>query len=166
VPSKEAAQRRIAQLETERQRLLRFYLAGGLEMSDFQRELDWIAAEQQALSARAEPEPDLALAPQVVERAFAIIDNIAEAYLRANERERGMWNEAVFARIWIGDREIKRTDCQDLFASILSDTSSNWVSLVAPAGFGATSAIRFVCQPSGSVDSRCRQPPPALPWPR
>ncbi len=56
-PSKEAAQRRIAQLETERQRLLRLYLAGGLEMSDFQREQDRIAAEQQAFSARAGPGP-------------------------------------------------------------------------------------------------------------
>jgi hypothetical protein len=42
---------------------------------------------------------------------------------------------AVFAGIWVGDREIKRTEYRDLFASILSDTSSNWVSLVAPGGF-------------------------------
>ena len=142
-PSKAAAQKRIAHLETERQRLLRLYLAGGLEMDAFQREQDRIAAEAQALSNRAEPEPDLQLAPTVVERAFAIIDNIAEAYLRATERERAMWNEAVFAGIWVGDREIKRTEYRDLFASILSDTSSNWVSLVAPAGFEpAISALR------------------------
>ncbi len=112
-------------------------------MDAFQREQDRIATETQALSARAEPEPDLQLAPTVVERAFAIIDNIAEAYLRANERERAMWNEAVFTGIWVGDREIKRTEYRNLFASILSDTSSNWVSLVAPAGFEpAVSALR------------------------
>ena len=64
-------------------------------------------------------------------------------FLRANDRERGMWNEAVFAGIWIGDREIKRVAYQDLFASALSDTSSNWVILVAPAGFEpAISALR------------------------
>ncbi len=142
-PSKDAARRRIAQLENERQRLLKLYLASNLEMESFQREQDRIAAETQALAARAEPEPDLALAPQVVERAFAIIDDIASAYLRAIDRERGMWNEAVFAGIWIGDREIKRVAYQDLFASALSDTSSNWVSLVAPAGFEpAVSALR------------------------
>lgn len=66
-------------------------------MDAFQREQDRIAAETQALSARIEPEPNLDLAPKVVERAFAIIENIAEAYLRANDRERSMWNEAVFA---------------------------------------------------------------------
>ena len=76
-------------------------------MAFFQREQDRIAAETQAASVRAEPEPNLHLAPKVVERAFAIIDNIAEAYIRANERERSMWNEAVFAGIWVGDREIK-----------------------------------------------------------
>ncbi len=142
-PSKAAAQKRIAQLENEGQRLLRLYLAGSLEMDAFQREQDRIATETQALNARAEPEPDLQLAPTVVERAFAIIDNIAEAYPRANERERAMWNEAVFAGIWVGDREIKRTEYRDLFASILSDTSSNWVSLVAPAGFEpAISALK------------------------
>jgi hypothetical protein len=67
---------------------------------------------------------------QIAEEAssFAIIDNIAEAYLRADVRERAIWNEAVFAGIWVGDREIMRTDYRDLFASILSDTSSNWVS--------------------------------------
>ena len=44
---------------------------------------------------------------------------------------------------WIGDRQIKRTQYRDLFASVLSDTSSNWVSLVAPAGFEpAISALR------------------------
>jgi hypothetical protein len=37
----------------------------------------------------------------------------------------------------------RRTEYRDLFASILSDTSSNWVSLVAPAGFEpAISALR------------------------
>ena len=112
-------------------------------MDAFQREQDRIATETEALSARTEPEPDLQFAPTVVERAFAIIDNIPQAYLRANERERAMWNEAVFAGIWVGDREIKRTEYRDLFASILSDTSSNWVSLVAPAGFEpAISALR------------------------
>ena len=142
-PSKDAAKKRIAELAAERQRLLRLYLAGGLEMDALQREQDRIGAETQALSARAEPEADLDLAPKVVERAFAIIDNIADAYLRANERERSMWNEAVFARIWVGDREVKRTDFRDMFASILSDTSSNWASLVAPAGFEpAISALR------------------------
>ena len=79
----------------------------------------------------------------MVERDFAIIDDIAQAYLRANEREREVWNEAVFAGTWVGDRGIKKTEYQDLFASILSDTSSNWVSLVAPAGFEpAISALR------------------------
>ena len=121
----------------------RVYLACGLEMDAFQREQDRIATETEALSARTEPEPDLQFAPTVVERAFAIIDNIPQAYLRANERERAMWNEAVFAGIWVGDREIKRTEYRDLFASILSDSSSNWVSLVAPAGFEpAISALK------------------------
>ena len=68
---------------------------------------------------------------------------VSVIFLRANDRERGMWNEAVFAGIWIGDREIKRVAYQDLFASALSDTSSNWVILVAPAGFEpAISALR------------------------
>ena len=71
----------------------------------------------------------------VVERAFAIIDDIAAAYLRANDRERAMWNEAVFVGIWIGDREIKRVAYQELFASTLADTSSNWMHLVDPMGF-------------------------------
>jgi hypothetical protein len=103
-------------------------------MESFQHEQDRIAAETQALTARAEPELDLEVAPKVVELAFAIIDDIAPAYLRANDRERGMWNEAVFAGIWIGDRAITRVAYQDLFASALSDTSSNWVSLVARFG--------------------------------
>lgn len=46
----------------------------------------------------------------MVERAFAIVDNIAAAYVRANERRRSMWNDAVFAGLWVGDREIKRID--------------------------------------------------------
>jgi hypothetical protein len=110
-------------------------------MDALQREQHRIGAETQAQSARAEPDADLDRAPKVVERAFAIIDNIAEAYRRANERERSIWNEAVFARIWVADREVKRTDFRDMFASILSDTSSNWASWVAPAGFEATTAI-------------------------
>lgn len=88
-----------------------------IDIETSQREQDRIAARRTHLTARAEPEPDLELALKVVERAFAIIDNIAEAYLRASERDRAMWNEAVFAGIWIGDREIKRTECRDLFAS-------------------------------------------------
>ena len=91
-------------------RLLRLYLTGDQEMPDFQHEQDRIAAETQALKQRVEPEPGLELAPKVVERAFAIIDRSAQAYLHADERERGMWNEAVFSGIWVGDREIKRTE--------------------------------------------------------
>ena len=63
-----------------------------------------------------------------------------------------MWNEAVVAGIWVGDREVKRTEYQDLFASILSDTTSNWVSLVAPTGFQATTAILSAFLASGSPD--------------
>jgi len=134
-PSREAAKRRITQLENERQRLLRLHLEGCLEMESFQAEQNRIASEKQALAERAEPKADLGLAPEVVEREFAIIDNIAASYLRANERERAMWNEVVFSGIWVGDREIKRTEYQDLFASTLADTSSNWISLVDPRGF-------------------------------
>jgi hypothetical protein len=45
-----------------------------------------------------------------------------------------MWNEAVFAGIWIGGREIKRVAYQELFASTLADTSSNWMHFGGPDG--------------------------------
>ncbi len=48
-------------------------------MESFQHEQDMIAAETQALTARAEPELDLEVAPKVVGLAFAIIDDIAPA---------------------------------------------------------------------------------------
>jgi hypothetical protein len=127
-------------------------------MESFQHEQDRIAAETQALTARAEPELDLEVAPKVVELAFAIIDDIAPAYLRANDRERGMWNEAVFAGIWIGDRAITRVACQDLFASALSDTSSNWVSLVAVSDTNRT--IELAWLPGTSLSPRTMRVPP------
>src|ERR1700737_1198395 len=53
---------------------------------------------------------------------------------RARSSVRGTWNEAVFGKIWIGGREIIRVESQELFASGLSGTSSNWVRLVARGG--------------------------------
>jgi hypothetical protein len=52
-----------------------------------------------------------------------------------------MWNEAVFVKTWVGDREITPLGYQELFASTHSDTSSSWVNLVAPAGLVPTVAI-------------------------
>ena len=125
--------RRLSQLASEREKLLRAYYADAIDVTTLKREQARINAEvAQAESQLANDGEKLAHAKQIIDLALDLAKDCAASYRKARPEVRKMWNRAFFNTIRIRDGAIADFTYEEPFASLLS---SHKGSMVDPRGF-------------------------------
>ena len=67
---------------------------------------------------------------------FEMIESLRETYLRAQKGiERRGLNEAIFKGFWVGEKEIRRYQYQEVYQTLLGYGGLNRSGLVDPRGF-------------------------------
>jgi len=125
--------RRLRQLATEREKLLRAYYADAIDVAILKREQARINAEvADAESQLATNGEKLAQAKQIIDLALELAENCAASYRRAKPEVRKMWNRAFFQTIRVRDGAIADFAYEEPLASLLG---SHKGSMVVPTGF-------------------------------
>jgi site-specific DNA recombinase len=125
--------RRLHQLATEREKLLRAYYADAIDVAILKREQARINAEvADAESQFATNGEKLAQAKQIIELALDLAKDCAASYRKARPEVRKMWNRAFFDTIRVRDGAIADFAYEEPFASLLG---SHKGSMVVPTGF-------------------------------
>jgi site-specific DNA recombinase len=134
--SVEAAERRLAELARERERLLKAYLAEAVPLDLMKIEQERIGKEMTVLEGKAvRPKVQGELVERMLERAFGYLDRLQEAYFAARDRERRAWNQLVFKGFWVGNRRVRRYEFTDFFRDLVEYNCSNTGSVVGGEGF-------------------------------
>ncbi len=125
--------KKLARLEAERERLVRAYCAGAIELDLLKREQQRIAdevAEAEALRLDAER---VELAREVISVAEELIDLAPGAYACLGAAMRRRYNRAFFEAVHVEDRRVARVTYQEPFAGLLACGFSK-TPLVPPGG--------------------------------
>jgi site-specific DNA recombinase len=125
--------RRLHQLATEREKLLRAYYADAIDVAILKREQTRINAEvAEAESQLVNDGEKLAQAKQIIDLALELAENCAASYRKAKPEVRKMWNAAFFETIRVRDRAVADFTYEEPFESLLG---SHKGSMVVPTGF-------------------------------
>ncbi len=125
--------RRLHQLATEREKLLRAYYADAIDVAILKREQARINAEvADAESQLATDGQKLAQAKRIIDLALDLAKDCAASYRKARPEVRKMWNRAFFQTILVRDGAIAGSAYEEPFASLLG---SHKGSMVVPTGF-------------------------------
>ncbi len=125
--------RRLRQLATEREKLLRAYYADAINVAILKREQARINAEvADAESQLATDGEKLAQAKQIIDLALDLAKDCAVSYRKARPEVRKRWNQAFFRTIRVRDGAIADFTYEEPFASLLG---SHTGSMVDPSGF-------------------------------
>jgi hypothetical protein len=125
--------RRLRQLASEREKLLRAYYADAIDVAMLKREQARINAEvAHAESQLAVDGEKLAQAKQIIELALELAENSAASYRKAKPEVRKMWNHAFFDTIRVRDGVVADFTYEEPFVSLLG---SHKGSMVVPTGF-------------------------------
>jgi site-specific DNA recombinase len=128
-----ALSRRLHQLATEREKLLRAYYADAIDVAILKREQARINAEvADAESQLATDGEKLAQAKQIIALALDLAKDCAASYRKAKPEVRKMWNRAFFDTIRVRDGAVDDFTYEEPFASLLG---SHKGSMVVPTGF-------------------------------
>ncbi len=117
----------------QRERLLRAYCAGAIDLDLFKREQERIAAEAAQVEARRLDAEKIERAKEVVEVATQLIDLSRRAYAALGPSMRRRYNQAFFEAVHVRDRNVVRVTYQEPFATLLTSGFSK-TPLVPPAG--------------------------------
>ena len=125
--------RRLHQLATEREKLLRAYYADAIDVATLKREQARITAEvADAESQLATDGEKLAQAKQIIDLALDLAKDCATSYRKGKPEVRKMWNRAFFNTIRVQDGAVAAFTYEEPFASLLG---SHKGSMVVPTGF-------------------------------
>ncbi len=125
--------RRLHQLATEREKLLRAYSADAIDVAILKREQVRINVEvADAESQLATDGEKLAQAKQIIDLALDLAKDCAASYRKARPHVRKMWNRAFFQTIRVRDGAVADFTYEEPFASLLG---SHKGSMVVPTGF-------------------------------
>ena len=125
--------RRLRQLSSEREKLLRAYYADAIDVTTLKREQARInAAVTEAEAQLALDGEKLAHAKQIIDLAFDLAENCAASYCKARPEVRKTWNRAFFRTIRVRNGAIGDFTYEEPFASLLG---SHKGSIVDPRGF-------------------------------
>ena len=125
--------RRLRQLATEREKLLRAYYADAIDVAILKREQVRINAEVADAESQLTTDGEkLAQAKQIIDLALDLATDCAVSYRKARPEVRKMWNRAFFDTIRVGDGAIADFTYEEPFASLLG---SHKGSMVVPTGF-------------------------------
>jgi site-specific DNA recombinase len=130
--------RRLRQLATEREKLLRAYYADAIDVAILKREQARINAEvADAESQLATDGGKLAQAKQIIDLALDLAKDCAASYRKARPEVSKMWNRAFFQTIRVQDGAIADFAYEERFASL---PGSHKRSMVVPTGFEPVSS--------------------------
>jgi site-specific DNA recombinase len=122
--------RRLRQLATEREKLLRAYYADAIDVAILKREQARINAEvADAESQLATDGEKLAHAKQIIDLALDLAKDCAASYRKARPEVRKMWNRAFFQTIRVRDGAIADFTHEEPFASLLGSHKGSMVVL-------------------------------------
>jgi site-specific DNA recombinase len=122
--------RRLHQLATEREKLLRAYYADAIDVAVLKREQARINAEvADAESQLATDGEKLAQAKQIIDLALDLAKDCAASYRKARPEVRKMWNRAFFQTIRVRDGAIAGFAYEEPFASLLGSHKGSMVVL-------------------------------------
>lgn len=124
--------RRLTQLATEREKLLRAYYAEAISVEMLKAEQSRIDSEVSALQQQIDVDLNqLEAARDLAEGAMQLLSSCHESYLAADEDERRHWNTALFKRILVTERQVTAAEYREPFRTIFSSVGSNKDLLVA-----------------------------------
>ncbi len=133
VRSEKDVSKKLARLEAERERLVRAYCAGAIEIDLLKQEQERIAAEvAQAEALRLDAER-IKLARDVISVAEELIDLAPRAYASLGPAMRRRYNRAFFEAVHVEDRQVVRVKHQEPFEGLLTGGFSK-TPLVPPGG--------------------------------
>jgi site-specific DNA recombinase len=122
--------RRLHQLATEREKLLRAYYADAIDVAILKREQARINAEvADAESQLAVDGEKLAQAKQIVDLALELAENCAASYRKGKPEVRQMWNRAFFDTIRVRDGAVADFTYEEPSASLLGSHRGSMVVL-------------------------------------
>ena len=122
--------RRLRQLATEREKLLRAYYADAVDVETLKREQARINAEMAQAEVQLTTDGEsLKQAKQIIDVALDLAKNCAASYLKAKADVRKMWNQAFFRKVLVRDGEVDGHEYEEPFASLLGSHKSQIVDL-------------------------------------
>ncbi len=122
--------RRLHQLATEREKLLRAYYADAIDVAILKREQARINADvADAESQLATNGEKLAQAKQIIDLALDLAKECAASYRRARPDVRKMWNRALFQTISVRDGAVAEFAYEEPFESLLGSHKGSMVVL-------------------------------------
>ena len=143
----ERAARRLTQLASERDKLLRAYYADAIPLEMLKREQSRIDGEVQEAEASLElAGENLTSAKELIEHTLHLLSNCHRAYKRASSADRKKWNRAVFERVLVKGGQVTEAVIKEPFACVLAKGSLSG----GPHGHGSS--------PSPSVEVRGIEP--------
>ncbi len=143
-------------MKHERERLVRAYCAGAIELDLLKWEQERIAAEvAQAEALRLDAER-IELAREVVAVAEELINVAPLAYASLGPAMRRRYNRAFFEAVYVEDRQVARAEHKEPFEGLLTGGFSK-TPLVPPAGIEpATHGLGNRCSIHRATRARAR----------
>jgi hypothetical protein len=128
---RELLTRRLAKAESQRRKLLDAYYAGALDVTTLKAEQARIGADIQAAKDRlGDLDANVTEQQEILELAATFATRCGDAYRKANDRTRKLFNAAVFERLEVkGGRlchEEYRPPFDDIFSVPQSNTEHEW----------------------------------------
>jgi site-specific DNA recombinase len=122
--------RKLRQLATEREKLLRAYYADAINVDTLKREQARINAEVAEAEAQLATDGEsLKQAKQVIDLALDLAKNCAASYRKANPEVRKMWNQAFFRKVLVSEGRIDDHEYEEPFVSLLGSHKAQIVEL-------------------------------------
>ncbi len=122
--------RRLRQLATEREKLLRAYYADAIDVETLKREQARIFAEVTEAEAQLAADGDsLKQAKQIIDLALELAKNCAASYRRARPEVRKLWNQAFFRNVLVSEGQVAGHHYEEPFASPLDSHNAQIVEL-------------------------------------
>lgn len=133
---RELATRRLAKLETQKRKLLDAYYAGAIDVPMLKAEQDRLGKELRACeSSLVGLDANLQEWQEVLRTAMRFAANCADAYGKASDKTRRMFNKAVLEKVLIRDGHVAEAEFRKPFDGLLSLTGIEYASVVELRGF-------------------------------
>ncbi len=141
--------KRIAKLASEKLKLMEAYYAGAVPLDVLKAEQQRIASEVASSETRLKKiTVNLDQHTVVLEKAINIAKGCGVGYLQAKPKNRRLFNQAFFEKIYVKDKKLYKGEFTDLFGALFSK-SSNKTDLVGDSGFEPlTPSLSSWCSPN------------------
>ncbi len=127
--------RKLAKLEGERRKLLDAYYAGAIDVTMLKAEQDRLGREVRAAEERLTAvDAGLQEWQEVLGTAMRFAANCADAYAKASDRTRRLFNKAVFKKVLVRDGRVAGAEFQEPFDALFSSPEFEYGNVVETTG--------------------------------